>query len=410
MVCLTSILVGCAVITAVNGHTWIEQLRNIDKDGKYSGEYGYPRGYVAKTDPGYNSETDMNYQLPTEQQQPPFIDATNLLCHPNQRKPTQSKDKYPRLQAVPGGFMALRYMENGHVTLADPNGNIGRPEKGGTIYVYGTTQPLEDEKLVDVLQWKQDGSGGDKRGVLLATNNFDDGRCYEISDFALAKERMAEFPNYAMGQAPRANATGQKGNFPLFCESNVALPKDAATGKPYTLYWVWQWPVAPGATPIFPKGKDQYYTTCMDVDVVDTIKQDAQAKFPLVQQDATSLAVSDFASRTAILTDAVKGELGPVFQSGPTASRGSPSATQPAAQPTITGPSNTSAIFSIHTLSSRPGAQPTRQPNGLVTITVTEHITVTAPGVVATVTATRRPNQSHFRRNGAKFRSRTLSE
>ena len=121
------------------GHSWIEQLRNVNDKGEYVGEYGYPRGMVAKTDPGY-SGTSMNYEIPGDKTPGNvFITNSTLLCHEKQRKQEQSQDKYPRLQATPGGFVAMRYTENGHVSL--PNNQLGKPKKGGTIFVYGTTSP-----------------------------------------------------------------------------------------------------------------------------------------------------------------------------------------------------------------------------------------------------------------------------
>jgi hypothetical protein len=70
----------------------------------------------SKAEPGYDSERDMNHLLSPLAQQPPFlpfINSSNLLCHPNQRKPVQS-DKWPRVQAKTGGWVSLRYAENGH--------------------------------------------------------------------------------------------------------------------------------------------------------------------------------------------------------------------------------------------------------------------------------------------------------
>ena len=74
----------------------------------------------------------MIYALPPLQQQPPFINASNLLCHPNQIQ----SDKYPRLQAKVGKWASHRYAENGHVSNPSAlNGHIpgtldaGRREK-----------------------------------------------------------------------------------------------------------------------------------------------------------------------------------------------------------------------------------------------------------------------------------------
>ncbi|KAH6639259.1 hypothetical protein C7974DRAFT_388117 [Boeremia exigua] len=380
---LTTALAALAVAPLALGHTWIEQLRNVDGKGSYVGEYGYPRGMVSKTDKGFTGDS-MNWLLPVQPKV--FIDETSPLCHTAQTKQEQSSDKYPRLQAVPGGFIAMRYMENGHVTMVDPATGLGKPEKGGTVFVYGTTEPKEDEKLVDVLRWTQDGAGGDKRGALLATNDFDDGRCYEVNATPTSQDRRVSDPNFAMGQV-----SDGPGTYPLFCETNVQVPDSAPKGKPYTIYWVWQWNTAPGVDPGLPTGKDQYYTTCMDVDVTsaDTaLAAEAQPKFALgPQQDAMASAVADFASRTAIMTDALAGEVGPVFSGSATAT-GAPIATgapanssskAPASTPSPTGPVLTQ-ITNIPTMTTRvSGApKPSSASGDVVTVTDIVYVTVTA--------------------------------
>lgn len=380
----TTTLAALAVAPLAMGHTWIEQLRNVNDKGEYVGEYGYPRGMVSKTDTGYTGDS-MNWLLPVQPKV--FIDETSPLCHTSQTKQEQSSDKYPRLQAVPGGFVAMRYMENGHVTMVDPATGLGKPEKGGTVFVYGTTSPKEDEKLVDVLRWTQNGTGGDARGVLLATNNFDDGRCYEVNDTPISQERRVSDPNFAMGQV-----SDGPGNYPLFCETNVKVPDNATEGKPYTFYWVWQWNTAPNVDPGLPTGKDQYYTTCIDVDVssADTaLAADAESKYALgPQQDAMSIAVSDFASRTAIMTNVLQGEVGSIFSGSATATGGAPAASgapgnssSPSKAPasaTATAPALTE-VTNIPTMTTRSGsAKPTSGAGDSVTVTDIVYVTVTA--------------------------------
>jgi hypothetical protein len=417
------IIAALAIAPVALAHTWIEQLRNINDKGEYVGEYGYPRGMVSKTDPGFNGFS-MNFEIPgASTPGNVFITNSTLLCHEKQRKQEQSQDKYPRLQTTPSGFIAMRYMENGHVTL--PQNQKGKPKKAGTIFVYGTTEPKEDEHLVTVLNWTQDGQGGDKRGKLLATNDFDDGRCYEKNSSPISQERTNSDPNFAMGQA----VDGAPGNYPLFCETNVQIPETAELGKSYTLYWVWQWNTIPDKDPSYPKGKDEYYTTCIDVDVASqdvAMAADVEVQFDLgPQQDAMTVAVSDFASRTAIITNVAQGEVGPIFGGSPT---GSPSDTPPANTPSTTGgaPAATSVVPTISsgvpflnstapastripTLSERPGAAPTSLtgPGEAVTVTNTVMVTVTAPAVSQPTTAPAvTPRAAHSIRhiNGAKFR------
>ncbi|KAF1978909.1 hypothetical protein BU23DRAFT_524544 [Bimuria novae-zelandiae CBS 107.79] len=416
---------ACAPFSAA--HTYIQQLRNVDDNGNYVGDWGYPRGYCAKGDTSCDPNDMNNWLLPDPKTEPGlFISDKSILCKATQRRPQQlDADKYPRLKAIPGKHIVLRYSENGHVSQKGPGlvtpdiTNKWKPDKGGTVFVYGTTDPKEDEKLVNVLQWTADGKGGDGRGVLLGLNDFDDGRCYEASPVPIVKERAAKSPSYAMGQ------TGQgSGMFSIPCESNIQLPKDAPVGKPYTIYWVWQWNTYPEVKqPDAPQGKDQYYTTCMDVDVVDTIASDvnATAKFPMPQQDDISVAVKDFKARTADYTDAIKGEVGPYFSSnniGPTAP-GAPASTSVASAPPsgVASPAPSTVASApagllptdVPPMSTRPGRpQPSQVPssgnsgnesggNGssgnrtsgdVVTVTDIVYITVKGPSVTPTTLAT----------------------
>ena len=178
------------------------------------------------------------------------------MCKQSQSSQYQA-DGSPRLQAAPGALIALRYQENGHVTL--PNNQPGKPPNRGLVYIYGTSQPKFPELFLDVFgKWNADGTGGDKRGKLLATQPFDDGYCYQINSGNISTDRQAQHPHEAdklMGQD-------------LWCQNDIAIPSDAATGKPYTLYWVWDWPTEPGVDPNLMQGKAEIYTSCMDVDVV----------------------------------------------------------------------------------------------------------------------------------------------
>jgi hypothetical protein len=299
------------------GHTWGEQLRNINDKGEYVGAYGYMRGYRVRGGPDFNEDALVQRMPASNENGKIFITADQLLCHENQRERKQASDRFPRLQTAPGNFVAIRYQENGHITTAGTI--VGKPENGGTVYVYGTTDPKSDEKLVDVLQWTQNGKGGDSRGVLLAMNDYDDRRCYLNNETPIAQERKLADPAYMAGTPQSGPA-----NSVMYCETNVKLPDTIEQGRPYTLYWVWQWPTLPGKNDGLPNGKDEYYSTCIDVDVaspkVALATKDASqlAKFAMLQQDAVSTAVSNWASRTALFSDfPSKREMGPVFSSLP---------------------------------------------------------------------------------------------
>lgn len=439
---LLAILAVLAFAPSVLGHSWIEQLRNINDKGQYVGEYGYPRGMCGRGEP-CDPNVAMNWRLPTDGV---FIDDKTPLCKPSQTKPVQSKDKYPRLQAIPGGGVAMRYAENGHVTIPQPGPNIGKPKMGGTVFVYGTTDPKEDETLLTVLKWSQDGQGGDKRGKLLGMNNFDDGRCYQVNNSPIHAERQKATPNYKMGQ------TSGNDDTELWCETDVKVPDTAQVGKPYTMYWVWQWNTIAGVDPGLPIGKDEYYTTCLDVDIASpnvAMAAVADEKLAMPQQDAMSVAVSGWASRTAIITDAVKGELGPIFSGTPSSSapaqggtpspttappHNAPSSQAPASSSkTQAPPAKISASSGTHasqdgnkpatpTLTQRPGAGPgsvsgsaaSSSASGkrpVVTITDVVRITVTGsaptstPSAAATSTRSIQPPAAA----ASSFRSKVLS-
>ncbi|KAK4690511.1 hypothetical protein P7C71_g6295, partial [Lecanoromycetidae sp. Uapishka_2] len=183
------------------------------------------------------------------------IKATDPMCKATQNTQTQSPGS-PRLQAAPGDIVALQYQENGHVTL--PGNQLGKQPNRGNLYVYGTTQPKFPDPFLGIFQqWNQAGTGGDKRGKLLATGNYDDQQCYQVNGGNISTARQAQFPKAA---DPLMGTN-------LWCQIAVPIPTDAPSGKPYTLYWVWDWPTEPGVDPGLPKGKAEIYTTCMDVDI-----------------------------------------------------------------------------------------------------------------------------------------------
>lgn len=452
-----TLVAALVAFPAAMGHSWGEQLRNIDDKGNYVGAYGYPRGFIDRPD---GSGDPMSYQIPKGR---PYINKDDLLCPDAQREQKQRADNFPRLKAPPGGFVAIRYQENGHVTR--PENNPEKPEKGGTIFVYGTKEPKGDEKLVDVLQWTKDGQGGDKRGVLLAMTDYDDGRCYLNNKTPVASEREKFSPAYAMG-SPQSGPSDTV----MYCETDVKLPDTMELNKTYTLYWVWQWASIPGKAGKQPNGLDEYYTTCMDIDAaapdvaMAAEAPEAMAKFQMKQQDAVTTAHPDWKSRTALFTDSpFKREYGPVtseislpgggsssggeapFPTNSTPPAGvtppvttsavpTPSAALPApsnspplsvvvpsATTQLPAPSNSaasSANMEIPTLSGRPGAAPTPPAgnNGVVTITDTVMVTVTAPAptqpappaitppAVPAPAITPRAVHSIYHRNGAKFR------
>ncbi|XP_044719984.1 uncharacterized protein HRG_06573 [Hirsutella rhossiliensis] len=213
-------LLALAASTAM-AHSWIESAFVVAPNGTYIGTEGFPRGYVPRTDPGFNDKV-AQHQIP----EGGVYKGDEVL----NKYPFEANPKHPLLLATPGSKVAIRHLENGHVTL--PQAQANKPLNRGTVYLYGTTQPKEQEKLFDVhLLWNQDGSGGDKRGRLLATRNYDDGQCFQDNKQAMAQER-----------ASKLAADGAKVEKELKCQSAITIPDDAKPGSVYTVYWYWDWP------------------------------------------------------------------------------------------------------------------------------------------------------------------------
>lgn len=280
--CLFSVLFSHFALS----HSWNEQLTVI-RDGLYTGNNGYPRRYVSRSEPGFNDSV-MTYVIPSADSNRTRINDSDFVCSATQRNASQAAE-YPRLQAVPGDYIAIKYLENGHVTL--PQNTPGKPPSAGVVYVFGTEQPNEGEKLTDVLQWTADGTGGDQRGVLLAVQNFDDGRCYQINNGTISSARQQSYPDPTPGQPGTRNEQ--------WCETDIKLPSSLSEPSAFTIYWVWQWPTLPG-TPGVESGKDEYYTTCSDINLVPDELRGAPQN-PLTQQDPQTAAVSNYKSRTADL-------------------------------------------------------------------------------------------------------------
>jgi len=259
--------------TTANAHSWIEQLMVINpNNGSFVDSPGYPRGYIPRTSPDFSDDA-MTYRLPSNGVN---LTKTDKMCMDTQRSPDDQKPDLPRLQAQQGSAIALRYQENGHVT--QPENQEGKPPNRGTVYVYGTTDPSDDDRIIDIHKvWNEEGTGGDKRGKLLATRPYDDGRCYQINGGDISKERQAKFKHTA-DQLMGTN---------LWCQTDIKLPEDAEGGKKYTLYWVWDWPTLPGKDDSLPNGKPELYTTCMDVDI--TGKADTNTKVQAKYDDTQSL-------------------------------------------------------------------------------------------------------------------------
>ncbi|KAL8700252.1 MAG: hypothetical protein Q9201_005549 [Fulgogasparrea decipioides] len=353
-------LAAATLAASVSAHSWVEDISVIANNGTFVGEPGYPRGF-AKRGPGVNPDKEMVHLLPPNGRPTgnQILDS-DPICMPSQQQPKQS-DGSPMLKAAPGDMVALRYQENGHVTL--PQNQPGKPSNRGTVYIYGTTQPSPDDKFLSIHKvWNPDGTGGDKRGKLLATESFDDGQCYQMNGGQISTQRQGQFKHKAdpiMGQD-------------LWCQNNFRIPRDAPSGKPYTVYWVWDWDTAPG-TAGQPKGLQEKYTTCMDISVSQT-QGNAQSHANLPGsvhyaegQDLNSAAIPNYVQQLASGDN--------IFYPG-SVSSGKAAAAEPSAAGSGSSQSSAAAPAPSMLQSSMPAAA------GQVTVTVT------APASEKTLTVT----------------------
>ncbi|KAF4125142.1 hypothetical protein GMORB2_3981 [Geosmithia morbida] len=209
-------------VASTTAHSWIEAAYRIDASTrKFVGAPGYPRGGNFRRLSAETGLTDAEYvyRIPENGQ---YTGQENI----NQR-PVEANRPDETLEASPGDRIAVLHLENGHVSYPQE----GRPLNGGTVYIYGTSQPTDADKLTDVhLAWNEAGTGGDGRGRLLATRNFDDGQCYEGN------------PSSQVATT-RAAAVGSDASTSMDCQSEIQLPDDLAVGSNYTIYWYWDWPL-----------------------------------------------------------------------------------------------------------------------------------------------------------------------
>ena len=373
------------LITPITAHSWVEEMDVIDpKSGTFTGTPGYCRNNTKRGDPSFKDPL-MVHILPStgqpsieERDAIPALDTTGInsndpMCKRTQQTQYQS-DGSPRLQAAPGALVSLRYQENGHVTL--PQNQPGKPPNRGLVYVYGTSQPKTPELLLDIFgQWNEDGSGGDKRGKLLATQPFDDGRCYQVNGGNISVARKAQY----------AHTPDQLMGADLWCQNNIALPTDIETGKPYTIYWVWSWPTLPGVDPNLPNGKAEVYTTCMDVDIAKPAsKRRVKARqAPSASENLNSAAIPEYVS--SLTASPAPAGASPVVSAQ--ASPASSDPTTPAAQ--VAGSNSmTNAGVASYIEQAVSAAIASQVPKAPVTVTVDIVQSTVAPMTAGAVAAT----------------------
>ena len=349
------------------------------------------------------SDDTMSYKIPPDGRPTGNqILNTDPICKSTQQTMSQT-DAGPRLQAAAGSYVALRYQENGHVTL--PQNQPGKPANRGTVFVYGTTQSKPDDTLLAIHKiWNTAGTGGDGRGKLITTQNFDDGQCYQPNGGDISTARTAEFKF-----TPTAT-TGSN----LWCQNDIVLPSDASSGKPYTLYWVWDWPTAENVDKAIPTGKPELYTTCMDIDITASpAKKDTESVHYIQSQDLAQAGVSSYVNDLARGNKMVATQSGQAAETGASsseASQASSSSTPPAissaavpAPPSTT--LNPSTYIPPSVISAAPVESPSQAPSAAASGVVTIYVTVSLPPAPSapqyTVTSTVTPPLSSSPSNNA---------
>ncbi|EFY87753.1 hypothetical protein MAC_06239 [Metarhizium acridum CQMa 102] len=384
-------LLGLACLTSA--HSWIEYAYVIAPNGTMVGHIGYPRGFKPRSDPGWNDKIPQ-WLLP--QTGSAAYSGKEVL----NKFPFEENPKQPVLEAAPGDHIALMHFENGHVSL--PQNQPNKPKNRGTVYLYGTSEPKEKENLFDVhLVWNKDGTGGDKRGVLLATRNYDDGRCFQPNTADITNQRVAKLKD-----------NGAQNSQELACHSDLKLPDNLKPGSFYTIYWYWDWPslnpdkidmdkTADGLYPwagSFMRGDkvpngwtmdaiahNESYSSVIDIKIVEKPKEfagkDAGKEAWVSKQNVYSMGVQDQMANNFQVNVGGPGNSG--TGSAPTAS--APASAPPASAP-ASGPAPTAGSDAA---SSNAGA----------VATVTQYITVPPTTLITTVFKTVGDDNKKVRRS-----------
>jgi len=342
-----------ATTPSTHAHTWVEFLYHIGTNGAFTGDPGYPIGYIPRSQ-GVSDDVHQNKILDT---------STNpVVCKPLSSSNTA---QYPPLKAAAGDYIAMQYQENGHVTQPDLT---VRPYRGGNVYVYGTMHHQDSDGINDVLNaWTVDGKGGNQKGKLLATHYFDDGQCFQNAPGnPIAQERKAKY-----------------GVDELFCQTDIQLPEDLPSKGTYTLIWVWNWPRIIDNT----QNVTEIYSTCAQIDLTKSAKGSSGEPLPSIKVASDNNIVSaGISSQLHNLIEATALGIGtnsppaPTISSRPTASPDSPTS----ANPTTSSTKGHGGHKGIKTVTVTAEAE-----------TVTQYTTVTVgANEDPTVTATPVPTES----------------
>ncbi|KXJ91235.1 hypothetical protein Micbo1qcDRAFT_225087 [Microdochium bolleyi] len=359
-----------AVAPLADAHSWVEFLKRINPDGSFAKGTGYPIPYVARGAPGFSDDALINRIVDTK--------SNPSVCKQGNFK--YSKDA-PRLSAAAGDYVAMLYEENGHVTQP---GITKRPYRSGNVYVYGTLKKTAETGINDVLySWNAQGTGGDKRGQLLATHFYDDGQCYQN----LGGVEPDPQANIYTNRRKKYGATA------IDCQSAFRLPTNLPEKGIYNVMWVWDWPLITGDN----TNVTEIYTSCAEIELGSKKSNSGQRINFSSDHNVTNGAIQ---SQIHTLIEAVTLGSGTNSPPAPTATAGNPAPTSATATGgasvttgpatvtvTVTAPPVTTTVFQTVTFgapqassSLAPGsltdsavASPTKQPSLAPTNVPTQH-------------------------------------
>lgn len=250
-------------------HSWPEAIQRIGKNGEFLEPKGYTRNFRPR-----GGAVDDNFSKNLGGPNDPI---KGPLCNPVLGKMADGykNAQFPKLKAAPGETIAIRYLENGHVTGPD----LMKPKNRGTVYIYATTEPRDGQAIQDVHQkWTADGQGGDKKGRLLAKRNYDDERCFEGKNNKPESNRRQALPGFTQ--------PGKDSDIHNWCQNDIKLPADITKGD-LTIYWVWDFSITDKENTALTSDNlngakvvsKEFYSSCMEITLDDKIKSNEPFKF-----------------------------------------------------------------------------------------------------------------------------------
>jgi hypothetical protein len=239
-----------SLLSTADAHSWPEKTYRIAPNGTMVGDPGYDRHHIDRGSPEFKEDL-IRYLVPPNGANVILPEHKAVRDNQLSLNDASYSDQFPMLKVAPGDFVAITYLENGHVTKQDKGDQNHKPVNRGTIYLYGTTtaNDLSSYSFMDIhLQWTADGTGGDGKGKLLATRNFDDGQCHEALGQGVADdEQILSYRKAQLG------ASGEEVPNGLACQSDLQIPLDVSPGETLTVLWVWDWPtMSAGGYPVSP--------------------------------------------------------------------------------------------------------------------------------------------------------------